>query len=109
MTESKIPISTCRLQGATLRKVRSLKHTEIRPSDDISYVIKKDCGKPTARICCSCNSLVQFTAGIEIILCRSPGSGIVASSAFPDNPVAYEMKLLHYSGGTAQASNLFPS
>ena len=25
---------------ATLRKVRSLKHTEIRPSDDISYVIK---------------------------------------------------------------------
>ena len=44
MAESKIPISTCRLQGATLRKVRSLKHTEIRPSDDISYVIKKDCG-----------------------------------------------------------------
>ena len=30
----------CRPQGATLRKVRSLKHTEIRPSDDISYVIK---------------------------------------------------------------------
>ena len=40
MTESKIPIPTCRPQGAALRKVRSLKHTEIRPSDDISYVIK---------------------------------------------------------------------
>ena len=32
---------SCRPQGATLRKVRSLKHTEIRPSDDISYVLKK--------------------------------------------------------------------
>ena len=31
---------SCRPQGATLRKVRSLKHTEIRPLDDISYVIK---------------------------------------------------------------------
>ena len=41
MTESKIPISTCRPQGATLRKMLSLKHTEIRPVDDISYVIKK--------------------------------------------------------------------
>ena len=41
MTESKIPISTCRPQGATLCKVRFLKHTEIRPIDDISYVIKK--------------------------------------------------------------------
>ena len=34
---------SCRPQGATLRKVHSLKHTEIRPSDDISYVLKKDC------------------------------------------------------------------
>ena len=33
---------SCRPQGATLRKVRSLKHTEIRPLDDISYVIKKE-------------------------------------------------------------------
>ena len=33
---------SCRPQGATLRKVRSLKHTEIRPSDNISYVIKKE-------------------------------------------------------------------
>ena len=31
---------SCRPQEATLRNVRSLKHTEIRPSDDISYVIK---------------------------------------------------------------------
>ena len=44
MTESKIPISTCRPQGATLRKVRSLKHTKIRPLDDISYVIKRKNG-----------------------------------------------------------------
>ena len=33
---------SCRPQGATLRKVRSLKHTEIRPSDNISYVKKAD-------------------------------------------------------------------
>ena len=31
---------SCRPQEATLRNVRSLKHTEIRPADDISYVIK---------------------------------------------------------------------
>ena len=41
MTESKIPISTCRPQGATLRKVRFLKHTEIRPLDGIFYVITR--------------------------------------------------------------------
>ena len=31
---------SCRPQGATLRDVRSLKHTEICPADDISYVIR---------------------------------------------------------------------
>lgn len=45
MTESKIPMHTCRPRGATLRKELSLKHTEIRPVDDISYVIKKYQGK----------------------------------------------------------------
>ena len=38
---------SCRPQGATLRKVRSLKHTEIRPLDNISYVIRGgDCDSP---------------------------------------------------------------
>ena len=51
MTESKIPISTCRPQGATLCKVRFLKHTEIRPIDDISYVIKKrHCASRTVKL-----------------------------------------------------------
>ena len=31
---------TCRPQGATLCKVLSLKHMEIYPTDNISYVIK---------------------------------------------------------------------
>ena len=34
---------TCRPQGATLCKVLSLKHAEIYPTDNISYVIKKVC------------------------------------------------------------------
>ena len=41
MTEPLVPMHTCRPQGATLCKVLSLKHTEIYPTDNISYVIKK--------------------------------------------------------------------
>lgn len=37
---------TCRPRGATLRKELSLKHTEIRPVDDISYVKKNIRGNP---------------------------------------------------------------
>ena len=51
-------------KGATLCKVRSLKHTEIRPVDDISYVINN---RRNLEVMERCRTLQEYSQFVGIV------------------------------------------
>ena len=63
---------------------------------------KRTVDNPTARICCSYSPPPVPRRRVSI-LCRSPGSDIIAHPPFPSLLSGYENVLLPYSGGTVPA------